>query len=149
MFAGSSALAAVPEIEAPPVPTGSVELYVAVWPQFVARVRAEMLRVGALLSEGVPHALEGEALVVAVPSRFHLQTLEESRDALLKHLNEVAERPAARLQFIVLPGRAPEPDAGTAPAREQVTPTEYIHRRSQTDPVVRAIMEHFGGEIVW
>ncbi|HET6567990.1 MAG TPA: DNA polymerase III subunit gamma/tau [Rhodothermales bacterium] len=145
MFAGSGALAAVAEAE-PEAGTFLHEVEAA-WPRFVQRVRAEQIRTGALLAQSAPACVAGGVLVIAVPDAFHQRQLEDVQDYLLKHLAAVCEATVGRLQFEVNGDRPPAaPEPGTAP---EISPSEYLQRRREEDPVVRAILDFFGGEIAW
>ncbi len=145
MFAGSGALAVVPDVQ--PSATADLEEIRAVWPDFVQQAKQVAIRVGAVLGEGEPVALESGTLTVTVPTPFHKQLLEDHRDVLHRHLAALTSVPVSYFQYIVRNDPAPDQPAGTA--KEEVNPAEYLKQRAAKDPVVRAIIEHFGGEIVW
>ena len=134
---------APPEPEAPADDFGiSVARVRAVWPQLVARVKAERVHVGALLQLAEPQRAARGAVEVAVPDEFGRGLLESESSGFQQALGALlGERPPA-LRFVV---RAAE--AGETTAAED--PFERLKQLRQEHPVFRTLFERFGAEIVW
>ncbi|NBC16549.1 MAG: hypothetical protein GVY18_04435, partial [Bacteroidetes bacterium] len=54
--------------------------------------------------------------------------------------------PVARLAFEIADGLSTDTAEDTA---DEVDPYEYMKQKRQESPVVQAIFEKFGGELVW
>ena len=118
----------------------------AVWSRFVQAVKGERIHVGALLQHTVPLETNDEAVMIGVPDEFHRRLLSNQQDFLLKHLQALDLEAVSRLMFIVredLEADAPEE------TRADIDPKEYMQQKRQESPVIRAIFEQFGGEMVW
>ncbi len=129
-------------VEAPPL----LQQVEAAWPRYVKNVKMARIHVGALLQHTRPVGLDGETLLIAVPDDFH-QRLLGSQDAfLLQHLAETAGDEVTDLRFVVQ--EAVEP-AETEETAQDFDPLEYMQRKREESPVIRALFDKFGGEIVW
>ena len=139
--AGDGAAVAVP---APP--SASLEEVESAWPDYVQHVKRERIQVGALLQHCQPTSLRGNTLSVAVPDPFHQRLLRNQHALLLRHLNEMVSTGLSQLDFTVQDDLDVSDHEETA---SEVDPYEYMQKKRQENPVVRAIFEHFGGELVW
>ena len=102
------------------------------------------------MSEAQQHAtplhLEADAVTVGVPDAFHQRLLGNQHAFLVKHLQAFDLEEISRLTFTVredLEASTPEQ------AASDVDPHEYMQRKRQENPVIQAIFEQFGGELVW
>ena len=118
----------------------------AVWSRFVQAAKSERIHVGALLQHTTPLEIHDEAVLVGVPDEFHRRLLSNQHDFLLKHLQTLDLEEIARLTFIVREDLQPATPEETVP---DVDPQEYMQQKRQESPVIRAIFEQFGGEMVW
>ncbi|RMH47470.1 MAG: hypothetical protein D6688_03510, partial [Alphaproteobacteria bacterium] len=118
----------------------------AAWPAFLKAVTETRIHVGAMIRHAVPVDLRDGTLVLAVPDDFHQRLLYNQHDFLLKQLRSTTREEVARLQFIVRPDAEPEGD-GTEP--EDFDVQAYFQQKRAHNPVLKAIFEQFGGEIVW
>lgn len=118
----------------------------AAWPRYVQAVKRDRIHVGSLLQHAAPVNLSDGTLSIAVPDEFHQRLLSSQHDFLLEHLQQVLDPAPTLLQF-VLREAAPS-DLPTAPAAE-FDPHDYMQRKRQENPVIRAIFDQFGGELVW
>ena len=143
MVAAPSATATVTAVataSALPVPL------MATWDRFVQAVKKERIHVGALLQHATPLEINTDTLIVGVPDEFHRRLLSNQDTFLLKHLKAQQMDEIDRLLFIVrddLDTNTPEdlvPD---------IDPQEYMQQKRQESPVIQAIFEQFGGELVW
>ncbi len=117
-----------------------------VWPNYVQTVMAERIHVGALLKHGNPVEIQNDTLTVTVPDDFHQRLLDSQSDFLLKHLAKFTQAPVTRLRFTVCQDQSlPDP----AETSREIDPVEYMKNKRQDNPVIRAIFDEFGGELVW
>ncbi len=115
-----------------------------VWLRFVAAVKELRIHVGAILQHGAPLDLANGTLRVAVPDEFHKRLLTNQKEFLLRHLNEILHEPVKKLRFSV------EPDlSGDGPVQPDFDPVEYMNQKRKENPVIKAIFDEFGGELVW
>ena len=134
---GSAALASAP------APDATIERIVQAWPALCSDVARPALQ--ALLALATPVVYGGEVLVLAVPDAASARTIEGGAEMVLALLEDrVGVRPA-RLRCDVQLGQI-APAAETAGAFD---PLQFIEQQRQQHPVVKAIFEQFGGEIVW
>ena len=133
-----------PETEAvASVATASVAL-LTLWPRFVAKVKNEKIHVGALLQHGVLLEEAGDALLIAVPDAFHQNMLQTQQRFLLQHLRKLHVEDIVKLHFTIRPDLS-----ASAHSAPDVDPQKYFEKQRKENPVVRAIIEQFGGEPVW
>ena len=114
---------------------------------FVKSIAAERIHVGAMLQHTTPTGFDGETLVVGVPDAFHYRLLENQGAFLLERLTADLKSVVKRINFEIheIPDR---PAAGVETIVKE-DPFEYMQARRKDNPVIRAIFDHFGGELVW
>ncbi len=118
-----------------------------VWGQYVKHVSQERIHVGALLQHTHPAGIERDGLYIAVPDAFHQRLLRSERDYLQKHLASLLEKPDfPDLHFTIQAGEKEEPEPET---QAEIDPFERMKRLRQDNPVIRALFDQFGGELVW
>ena len=133
-------------VAAPAPPSTSLQDIKSAWPDYVQHVKRKRIQVGALLQHCQPTSLRGDTLSVAVPDPFHQRLLRNQQALLLRHLNEMASADLSQFDFAVQDDLEVSDQEETA---GEVDPYEYMQKKRQENPVVRAIFEHFGGELVW
>ena len=144
LFAGSSAVATMtPVATAPAAPPDAMT---AVWSRFVQAAKSERIHVGALLQHMTPLEVNDEAVLIGVPDEFHRRLLSNQQDFLLKHLQTLDLEEVNRLTFIVREDLDPATPEEAVP---DIDPQEYMQQKRQENPVIQAIFEQFGGEMVW
>ncbi len=111
-----------------------------VWPRLIATVKRERPSVAGVLAHVEPVGVEHGAVQVAVPSAFVQRLLKSEADTFTEALADAMGEDPPVLVFVVQ-----TPDETTAPA----DPFERIKQLRHENPVIRAIFEQFGGEIVW
>lgn len=146
MFEGTSALAAAPEVINDPAVLPAPGVHIEEWEESVRRVHADRIHVGALLQHGRPVDYRHEVLTIAVPDDFHRRMLGSEDAYLAVQLHEGLSVPIQRIRLVVQEDLQKNVSSETA---SQMDPLEYFNRKRQENPVVRAIFEQFGGEIVW
>ena len=116
------------------------------WPRYVQAVKSERIHVGALLQHTAPLAVESQSLVVGVPDDFHRRLLNSQREFLLQHLRLFAPPDVGALSFTV---HATLDADGDAPEAQAVDPKKYFEQKRRENPVIQALFDQFGGELVW
>ena len=146
LFDGSGALAVQ---EAPAEDAAVAEPLLrritAAWDRCVAAVKRERIHVGALLQHARPDGVRGDVLLLAVPDDFHRRFLQVEEDFLLGHLEGALGEAVASVRFVI---QETLPTGGDAVA-DVFDAQAYMERKRKENPVVRAIFEQFGGELVW
>jgi len=139
LMEGSAALATADE----PVPERrGIE---SIWLKFVGKVKSERIHVGSLLQHTAPVAFAEGAVAIAVPDEFHRRLLSNQESFLLGQLKTVTDEPVSRLSFAV------RVDVATAESETAADfdPYEYMQRKRNESPIIQAIFDEFGGELVW
>ena len=111
-----------------------------VWPRLIATVKQERPSVAGVLAHVEPVGVEHGAVQVAVPSAFVQRLLKDETATFADALADAMGEDPPPLAFVV---HAAQETA--APA----DPFERIKQLRHENPVIRAIFEQFGGEIVW
>ena len=130
-------------------PSGDIRELTEIWPAFVTAVKADRIHVSALLQHTTPLRLEGETLAIAVPDAFHRRMLGNQREYLLEQLEPRCTLAIPTdLRFVV---QAPEGDEiePTVETTKEIDPYEYFEKKRQENPIIKAIFDDFGGEMVW
>ncbi len=134
---GSAALASVP------APDASLDRLARVWPALCEEIQRPALR--ALLALATPAVFSADVLVLAVPDAASARTIEGGASTVLALVEDRMDVRPARLRCDVQPGQvAPAAETGRA-----FDPLQFIEKQRQEHPVVKAIFEQFGGELVW
>ncbi|MDX1741780.1 MAG: hypothetical protein R3178_10815, partial [Rhodothermales bacterium] len=118
---------------------------IAEWLPFVKAVKSARIHVGSLLQHTAPRRMADDLIEIDVPDDFHKRLLENQQDFLLKHARVVIHDNIRSLRFSVRADVAP-PSGETA---EDFDPYEYMQQKRKENPVIRAIFDEFGGELVW
>ena len=117
-----------------------------IWLAFVRSVKSDRIHVGSLLQHGSPSGLSGTTLQIAIPDDFHRRLLTNQADFLLGHLE--SHLPGGKVRNLAFRIRDDLPQ-DQAETDDSFDPFEYMERKRAESPVVRAIFEEFGGELVW
>ena len=113
------------------------------WPRVVEAVRAEVgVRVGAIVQGGRPLRVRRGAVEVGLDDAFACRVADDHADVLAAVLARVLGGEAPAVRYVVAPADAVETGA---PA----DPFDALKQMRQEHPVVRALFERFGAEIVW
>ena len=142
MAAGDGQSGAAPGAPADPLGPALATLTDA-WPRFVAAVRDQVgIRVGAIVRTSSPFRVSKGAVEVAMDDAFGVTVASENEKALAAVLAEVIGAPPPPLRWVEAPKEVTE----TAP---QADPFEALKQMRQNHPVVKALFDSFGAEIVW
>ena len=135
-----------PEGTVPPTQASGPEKLMELWPALVRSVQEEKIQVGVLLKNSRPLGIRNGELEVGVPNAFHQNMLATDVKTVLKHYRTLSGPNVASVAYIVQEGVQPAVDEKDA---SPVDPKEYLKQQRQENPVIDAIFEQFGGEIVW
>ncbi|MBL7978517.1 MAG: DNA polymerase III subunit gamma/tau [Bacteroidetes Order II. Incertae sedis bacterium] len=118
------------------------------WSDFLSRIKRGRIAVFGMLNQTRLDRAERATLMIAAPDAMHADLLTQQRDWLASELADVAglSRPPS-LTFYIQPTQQTE-TAQKAEA-EANDPYQQLQRLSQTNATVRALIDHFGAEIVW
>ncbi len=113
------------------------------WPRYVEAVRASLgVRVGAIVKGGRPLRVGRGAVEIGMENEFGVRVASDNEDALREVLADVLGGEAPPVRYVVAPEEAAETGAPT-------DPFDALKQMRQEHPVVRALFETFGAEIVW
>jgi len=117
-----------------------------VWQQYVQSVKEERIHVGTLLEHAVPVLCSSDNLIVAVPDEFHQRLLKNQHDFLLEKLSALIDEKVYAIQYEI------KKEAITKRVTDtpiDFDPYAYMQKKRKENPVIRAIFDQFGGELVW
>ena len=97
---------------------------------------------GAIVKSGSPYRVARGAVEVAMDDAFGVRVATDNGDRLAEVLAAVLGGPAPPLRWVEAPTE-------TAETTTQADPFEALKQMRQNHPVVRALFESFGAEIVW
>lgn len=128
-------------------PSGKVGEIKAVWSRYVSFIKSERIHVGALLQHASLLDLQEETLVISVPDEFHKRMLSNQQDFLLETLGKMVPLKISGMSYVIDLNGVDMP--GEQETVQEIDPYEYMQKKRQESPVVRAIFDEFGGEMVW
>lgn len=144
---GESTASVQADVVVAAAPNGKLGEMKGLWPRYVSFIKSERIHVGALLQHASLLDLQEETLVISVPDEFHKRMLSNQQDFLLETLGKMAPLKIDRISYIIdLNGSDVPTEQETA---QEIDPYEYMQKKRQESPVVRAIFDEFGGEMVW
>ena len=114
----------------------------AAWPRLVDAMRGQSMRLYSLLTQAEPVRVARGAVEVDVVDAFTRDQLTGEAETLAQALAPLLD-PVPPLRFTVA---AQEARPAGAPAAD---PFERLKELRQTHPVIRALFDRFGAEIVW
>ena len=117
------------------------------WDAYVQRIKGERIHVSALLQHTTALDVRDETLVLSVPDDFHKRMLGSQSEYLLATLKEFVSLDVHRISFIIDLTKAEE-NAAQETVKE-IDPYEYMQKKRKENPVIKAIFDEFGGEMVW
>ncbi len=116
-----------------------------IWLAFVRSVKSDRIHVGSLLQHGAPARIIGSTLHVSVPDDFHKRLLTNQEAFLLDHIQSHLPDELTAMVFDI----KEEIVTDSGETEETFDPLEYMNKKRAESPVVRAIFDEFGGELVW
>jgi len=116
-----------------------------VWDEIVEDVMAREKQLGSFLRHARLTAFESKTLLVSVPDDFHARALRNERAKLAHRLTEGTGHHVERIGF-----KVDAPSVGDSDlANDELNAKETLEMLCEENPAVRALVERFGGEIVW
>lgn len=134
-----------PEDESTPTDQTTLQALEVAWEGIVMDVLQHEKQLGSFLRQARLTAFESKALLLSVPDDFHAKALRNERARLAHRLSEATGLHVERIGFRM---DSPEGDR-TEAADEEVNARETLQTLCEEHPAVRALVERFGGEIVW
>lgn len=117
-----------------------------IWDDLVETVNEDRIHVGSLLKHSRPEDVRDGIAVIGVPDDFHHRLLSHQHDYLIEHIKPLLSVEIRSMRFMI------REDLEAPDAEETASdfdPYEYMQRKRQENPVIRAIFDQFGGELVW
>jgi DNA polymerase-3 subunit gamma/tau len=114
------------------------------WDSYITAVMQDRIHVGALLQHAIPSSIVGSIVEIAVPDDFHERLLGSESVYLGDKLGTTLSlSPPPSVKIVIsdsegVPEAVPELDAG-----------ERIQKLKEQNPIIEALIEKFGGEVVW
>ncbi len=116
------------------------------WPNYVQTVMTARIHVGALLQHTAPLHADETSVTIGVPDDFHRRLLSSQHDFLLGHLNAETADGLEKIMFVIEDNL---PTTTATPETQEIDPYAYMQQQRQENPIVQAIFDKFGGELVW
>jgi hypothetical protein len=126
--------------------TGTIRELRNAWAAVIARIMESEKQLGSFLrhTEIVGH--REHSVTLGVPDDFHVRALRADRARLAHRLMEASGLHIDRIRFTVRPRQGTNDDAIAESERDA---REFLRTLCEENPAVRALVERFGGEIVW
>ncbi len=128
-------------------PSGELGEVTANWTAFMKHIQGERIHVSALLQHTRPIQLQEETLVLSVPDDFHKRMLSNQQEFLLDTLCNFVMVPVERLSFVI--DMTESEELLQQETASEIDPYEYMQKKRNESPIIRALFDEFGGEMVW
>ena len=115
------------------------------WDAIVHEVMASEKQLGSFLKHATVHDFGERTVLLSVPDDFHAKALRSERARLIRQLTEATDLGIDRIAFKL---EAPSVDPSDLSDTES-SAREQLEDLCEKNPAVRALVERFGGEIVW
>ncbi len=115
------------------------------WLEIVTDVMSSEKQLGSFLRHASILSREGKTLLLSVPDEFHAKALRNERAKLAHKLSDATGIHIERIGFRVEESKTTTEDAH----EDEVNAREMLDKMSEDNPAVLALVERFGGEIVW
>jgi len=117
----------------------------SVWELIIAQTMDGQIRLGSLLRHSKLLGVRRDHAEIAVPDDFHKRMLTGEKSDLAALINERLEVPVVDLNVVIRPELFEE----AAPTGEDFDARAFLKKKCEENPAIRALVERFGGEIVW
>ncbi|MEM8485887.1 MAG: DNA polymerase III subunit gamma/tau [Bacteroidota bacterium] len=128
-------------------PSSELAEITAHWDAFLKHIQGERIHVSALLQHTRPIQLQEETLVLSVPDDFHKRMLSNQQEFLLDTLCNFVMVPVERLGFVI--DMMESEELLQQETASEIDPYEYMQKKRNESPIIRALFDEFGGEMVW
>lgn len=114
------------------------------WDDYIKDVTSQRIHFGALLQHTKPTSVDGDMIRIAVPDEFHERMLGRESDYLSERLRTVMSvESRLSMRFFV------SNEVALAPEEADADPLERVKKLRQDNPIIKALFDEFGGELVW
>jgi len=114
------------------------------WGGYVTAVMKDRIHVGALLQHASPLSITGKVIEISVPDIFHEKLLGSETAYLADKLaTTLSLSPAPEVRVVLSEADTP---AETEP---ELDIGERIQKLKGQNPIIAALIDNFGGEVVW
>lgn len=132
-------------LEMVPEATDALPALIKAWTRVVAEVLETEKQLGSIMSHTQVTAFNERTITLAVPDDFHARTLLQEKARLAHRLTEEADIHVDTIRFDVRPTTSDE-HVTVDPEQDA---RQFLDQKCEENPAVRALVERFGGEIVW
>ncbi len=115
------------------------------WVELVQGVMESEKQLGSFLNQAAIFAFDSKTVFLGVPDDFHAKAIRSERVKLTHRLNDLTGFKIEGIAFRIERSRS---EKEVIPASESSI-RESLEHLCQNFPAVRALVERFGGEIVW
>ena len=122
-----------------------VHRFAKLWPEFVQRVKQDSPRIGSMLEQSKPRKFQHDTLYIGVPTELHKNLCGGQASDLIGVLAHFSGASPRRLSFEILPELQEQPVHDDRPFDAGL----HLRQRTRDEPIVRALVEKFGAEVVW
>lgn len=117
----------------------------AAWNQVVVDIMESEKQLGSFLRHTSVSRLVGSTVHISVPDEFHARALRSDCPRLMHRLADLSGHHLDRMQFDVVQSTSDE-----SSDRDEIEDARnQLQQFCEESPAVKALVERFGGEIVW
>ena len=117
------------------------------WGEFAKHVRQQRIQIGIMLEQSRIVAESRDRLKVGVGLPLHLDTLRGVESWLKQQCQVFFSVGIRRIDYVLQPELAETQE--NAEPDERAAVHAYLEKQRKENPVVKTILEQFGGELVW
>jgi hypothetical protein len=125
----------------------TIDALEAAWKPYIHRVMKERIHVGALLQHAHPTEVRAGVVEIGVPDAFHERLLGGEMEylrSLLADVLEVQNLPTPRLLVVEELG-----SEGATAETTEISALDRMKKLQEENPVIRSLLDRFGGELIW
>ncbi len=142
----SASSSATDEVDVAVAEAPNVAPLTQIWDDLVAQVTEDRIHVGSLLKHSRPQDLCDGVAMIGVPDDFHHRLLSHQQEYLIEQIKPLLSVSIRSMRFSI---RDDLDAPGADETASDFDPYEYMQRKRQENPVIRALFDQFGGELVW
>jgi len=116
------------------------------WDSVIADMMDRQIRLGSILRHSLVVSVSGEHAGIAVPDDFHKRMLLNEKSTLGTLLSEHSGESVHDLHFVIKPDLFK--NSATASDTE-FDSKAFLKKKCEDNPAILALVERFGGEIMW
>jgi hypothetical protein len=116
------------------------------WNAVIADMMDRQIRLGSILRHSTVFSVNGEHVGIAVPDDFHKRMLLNEKSTLGTLLTDKSEESVHDLHFSIMPELFKNSETAT---ENEFDAKAFLKKKCEENPAIQALVERFGGEIVW